>query len=119
MFDTFFQGTYFSAPSAVLDAGSGVYPVRKILKTPAASAVRKIEPTLYRLRTLWRIKYIFLSDRFFNWRQEVWVYSSREANLSRFVLPIFRSIVWIIRHRRNFCDARAIRPIKVGAEFKA
>ena len=52
------HGTLSSAPSAVLAislrGGRAVMPDRTTSRTPAPSAVRKKDPTLYRLRTWWR-----------------------------------------------------------------
>jgi len=74
-FANFFHPTIFSAPSAVLEipgwGGDGVYPVRYTFATPAPSAVRKTDPTLYALRMLWQTTtklFLFLAVCVFcNW----------------------------------------------------
>src|SRR3989338_494789 len=63
-----FHGTYFSAPSATLaislfgrlnlSRGAGVIPHKKTFSNPAASTVRKMDPTLWPLRILWSIAII-------------------------------------------------------------
>src|SRR3989344_2111070 len=71
MFFTCCHGIFFSAPSAVLaisrdgrekrSRGAGVILERIIFETPIASAVLKIEPTLWVLRISWRTSTIFLA----------------------------------------------------------